>query len=44
MKKEYILLAAYSDKICTTPTTALPTDKVDKWTWDNLKTLIGGSR
>jgi hypothetical protein len=43
-RKECFLLAAYSDKICTKPTTALSTDKIYKWTWDNLKTLIDGGR
>jgi hypothetical protein len=42
--KSYFLLAAYSDKDCTKPTSALSTDKVYKWTWDNLKTLIAGGR
>ncbi|KQA16460.1 TIR domain-containing protein [Vibrio metoecus] len=42
--KPYFLLAAYSDKTCTKPKNALSTDKVYKWTWDNLKLLIGGSR
>lgn len=42
--KEYFLLAAYSDKTCTKPKSAASTDKVYKWTWDNLKTLIGGGR
>lgn len=40
----YFLLAAYSDKYCTKPTTAPTTDKVYRWTWDNLKALIGGAR
>ena len=43
-KKPYFLLAAYSDKHCTKPTSASPSDKVYKWTWDNLKKLIGGAR
>lgn len=43
-RKEYFLLAAYSDKTCTKPKAAAATDKVYKWTWDNLKTLIGGGR
>jgi len=43
-KKEYFLLAAYSDKTCVKPTSATSTDKVYKWTWDNLKALIGGGR
>ncbi|GJQ28400.1 MAG: hypothetical protein HBSAPP03_02840 [Phycisphaerae bacterium] len=42
--KPYFLLAAYADKTCTKPTTALPDDKVYRWTWDNLKALIGGAR
>ena len=42
--KDYFLLAAYSDKTCTKPTTAQSTDKVYNWTWDNLKILIGGGR
>ncbi|WP_257303148.1 TIR domain-containing protein [Geothrix campi] len=42
--KEYFLLAAYSDKTCTKPKSASSDDKLYKWTWDNLKELIGGSR
>jgi MTH538 TIR-like domain (DUF1863) len=42
--KEYFLLAAYSDKTCTKPTTASSSDKLYTWTWPNLKTLIGGGR
>ena len=42
--KPYFLLAAYAGKNCTKPTTAKPTDKVYKWTWDNLKALVGGAR
>lgn len=42
--KEYFLLAAYSDKTCTKPKSAVSTDKVYNWTWANLKTLIGGGR
>jgi hypothetical protein len=40
----YFLLAAYSDKHCTKPTSAKTEDKTYKWTWDNLKALIGGAR
>jgi hypothetical protein len=40
----YFLLAGYSDKNCKKPTAAKSNDKVYKWTWDNLKTLIGGGR
>jgi hypothetical protein len=43
-KKSYFLLAAYSDKTCTKPTSAQMGDKVYKWTWENLKTLISGGR
>jgi hypothetical protein len=42
--KEYFLLQAYADKNCTKPTSAKAGDKMYSWTWDNLKTLIGGSR
>jgi hypothetical protein len=42
--KPYFLLAAYSDKDCCKPTTAATDDKIYKWTWPNLKALIGGSR
>jgi hypothetical protein len=40
----YFLLWGRSDKTCTKPTTARSTDKIYKWTWDNLKQLIGGAR
>jgi len=43
-RKPYFLLAAYSDKNCTKPSSADVTDKVYRWTWDNLKALIGGAR
>lgn len=42
--KSYFLLAAYGEKTCTKPTTASSGDDVYKWTWPNLKSLIGGSR
>lgn len=42
--KPYFLLAAYSDKNCTKPTSASASDKVYRWTWDNLKSLIAGNR
>jgi hypothetical protein len=40
----YFLLWGYGDKNCSKPTTAKDGDKVYKWTWENLKALIGGSR
>lgn len=42
--KSYFLLAAYADKTCTKPTSAKVSDKVYKWTWNNLKALISGGR
>jgi len=42
--KSYFLLAAYADRTCTKPASAQSIDKVYKWTWDNLKTLIDGGR
>lgn len=42
--KPYFLLRGRAEKICTKPTTAVDSDKIYPWTWDNLKKLIGGSR
>jgi hypothetical protein len=42
--KPYFLLTAYAHRACTKPTSAMSSDKVYEWTWDNLKTLIGGWR
>lgn len=42
-KKEYFLLAAYSGNGCKKPKNASG-DTLYKWTWDNLKALIGGGR
>ena len=42
--KDYFLLWGRSDSQCVKPVSALPSDKIYKWTWDNLKALIGGSR
>lgn len=44
LNKPYFLLAAYSDKNCTKPTSASPEDKLYRWTWENLKHLINGAR
>lgn len=43
-KISYFLLEGRSDKTCKKPTTAKSGDKMYKWTWDNLKKLIGGAR
>lgn len=40
----YFLLRGRSDRQCTKPVAVLSTDKIYKWTWDNLKALIAGSR
>lgn len=42
--KSYFLLHGRSGKNCTKPKSALSTDKIYKWTWENLKQLIGGAR
>ena len=42
--KPYFLLAAYADKTCTKPKATKESDKMYKWTWDNLKGLIDGRR
>lgn len=40
----YFLLAAYSDKTCVRPASTNASDKIYRWTWDNLKLLIAGNR
>jgi len=40
----YFLLEAYPDRSCTKPASAMSSDTVYKWTWGDLKTLIGGWR
>jgi Thoeris protein ThsB, TIR-like domain len=42
--KPHFLLAGYSDKTCRTPASAKPSDKLYRWTWENLKTLVQGGR
>lgn len=41
---DYFLLWGRKDKSCKKPTAAKSSDKIYKWTWDNLKALIGGAR
>lgn len=43
-KVDYFLLWGRKDKTCKKPKAAKSTDKIYKWTWDNLKALIGGTR
>ena len=40
----YFLLCGRSDQTCTKPQSALTSDQIYRWTWDNLKILIGGGR
>jgi hypothetical protein len=40
----YFLLWGRSEKTCKKPKSAKTTDKIYKWTWENLKALIGGDR
>jgi hypothetical protein len=40
----YFLLQGYADKTCKKPKAAKDSDKMYKWTWDNLKKLVGGGR
>jgi len=43
-KIPYFLLAGRGDKTNYKPKNAKESDKLYKWTWDNLKALIGGAR
>lgn len=43
-KKPYFLLNGRPNLTCKKPTAALASDKIYKWTWENLKKLIGGAR
>jgi len=40
----YFLLYGHSGKTCVKPKAAKVSDKMYKWTWDNLTSLIGGAR
>ena len=42
--KSYFLLCGRNDGNVKKPTSALNTDKVYRWTWENLKILINGGR
>lgn len=42
--KDYFLLWGRPDVIVKKPTNALSSDKIYKWSWDNLKALINGAR
>jgi|SRR5207248_5758041 len=43
-EKPYFLLKGRANGPNKKPATALAADKIYEWTWDNLKTLIGGGR
>lgn len=43
-KVPYFLLCGYHGKKCEKPKTAKKEDAIYKWTWDNLKKLVGGAR
>jgi hypothetical protein len=43
-RKPYFLLWGRSQRICTKPTSAGQSDQLYRWTWENLKALIGGNR
>ena len=40
----YFLLKGRSNSVCKKPVAARTSDKIYKWTWDNLKALVGGRR
>lgn len=42
--KPYFLLWGRTDKTCIRPTAAKSTDKIYKWTWENLGNLLSGKR
>ena len=42
--KPYFLLWGRPKATCTKPTMARNSDKIYKWTWENLRNLIAGSR
>lgn len=43
-KKPYFLLCGRKDENVKRPVNAMTSDKVYRWTWDNLKALIRGDR
>lgn len=43
-KKPYFLLAGRANKPNRKPTAAMESDKMYRWTWENVKTLISGGR
>ena len=43
-QKPYFLLWGRPKKTCKKPVNAHVSDKIYRWTWENLKRLIGGAR
>ncbi len=43
-QKPYFLLKGYKTGAAKKPKSALSTDSIYTWTWDNLKKLIAGGR
>ncbi len=41
---EYFLLHGRNGSTCQKPRSALRTDKIYTWSWENLKKLLGGAR
>lgn len=41
---DYFLLCGYRERPCVKPKSALDSDKIYNWTWENLKKLIEGAR
>jgi hypothetical protein len=44
LEKDYFLLWGRSSKTCKKPKSAKASDKIYRWTWDNLTSLIAGDR
>ena len=44
VRNPYFLLSGRKGKVGKKPTSALSSDKLYKWTWENLKELVGGGR
>jgi hypothetical protein len=42
--KPYFLLSGYSGGYCTRPPSAKASDKLYRWSWENLKKLVRGDR
>ena len=42
--QDYFLLHGRNGKTCRKPRSALRTDKIYTWSWENLKNLLGGAR